>query len=192
MSQLPPRLWKTGYLLMEQQDGRLIGRVSRITALDPILPGNVMDVTTRDQISGEERSRSFGWDDHNHELLEGYELAIEGAGKIQVELAQIENDDEARPRYRHVITDTDGTALEDAIGLGGPARGKVDHKRAMSDLLGFLGAAADGYQAAMGDKNWDRESLQDFPASVNEWAYQNSSELEMAALELEGGSGLER
>jgi hypothetical protein len=191
VSQLPPRLWQPGYLLLEQQDGRLTGNVSRITALDPILPGNVMDVTTRDQVTGEERSRSFRWDDR-HEVLEGYELAIEGAGTIRVELAQIEDDEEARPRYRHIITNTAGEVLEEAIGVGGPANGKVDHKRAMSDLLGFLGAAGEAYDAEQRQSGYESENHDLFNEAVHRWASEHDDALTMAYLELSPEGGLER
>lgn len=59
----------------------------------------------------------------------------------------------------------------------------------LATLLTFLGAAAESYSYRQRTgRNGENEDL--FPAPVVEWAYQNSDELSMLAMELEETPGL--
>lgn len=88
---------------------------------------------------------------------------------------------DGRTIYRAFI---DTPAFEyEVIGLKSGCQGGTVQE-GFASLLPFLGAAAEAYryEMATGRKS---ENLDLFPPEVTEWAYQNSSEIEMACLEIE-------
>ncbi len=85
-----------------------------------------------------------------------------------------------RSRYQYYIDgpgiEHEGDDLQSGAGGGGLQEG-------MSSLLAFLGAAAEAYAASMRGRESDNADL--FPAAVNEWAYQNDSEIGSLQFELD-------
>jgi hypothetical protein len=72
---------------------------------------------------------------------------------------------------------------------GADLAGWGDTQEMLATLLSFLGAAAESY-AYRQRTGRDGENEDLFPAAVVEWAYQNSDELSMLAMELEETPGL--
>ena len=58
-----------------------------------------------------------------------------------------------------------------------------DLQEGFTCLLMILGAAADAYRASMQDRHSEDEDM--FPNEVNEWAYQNDSDLQAFAYDLD-------
>jgi hypothetical protein len=157
--------------------------VHKITNVEYPLPQNTVTVNMTHQMTGAPATRNLRWDEQVT-TEEPFEVLI-GNGKIRVELALL-GDDENRPVYRYKITD-EATRIdhEDSdIRLG--ASHKPSNTKAAETLLSFLSAAGEAYVTEL-EGGIDSENLDLFPGKVNEWAYVNAEEIEMAQVELTGG-----
>lgn len=100
---------------------------------------------------------------------------------------------DGRARYRYFIDLPDGTEhsandLQSGCG-GGSLQG------GMESLLSFLGACAESVRYGtkydkFGDGTDDDSNADLFPATIAEWAYQNSDEISMLQCELEENKNL--
>lgn len=92
---------------------------------------------------------------------------------------------EGRTRYHYYIDgpglDFDGDDLQSGAGGGSLQEG-------FGSLMSFLGAAADAYRAGMRGRESENADL--FPSAVNEWAYQNDSEIQALQMDLEENPNL--
>jgi hypothetical protein len=73
--------------------------------------------------------------------------------------------------------------VEEGSDLRSGAGDPVDPRKAMANLVGFLGAAAEAYRAGMHGQASENSGL--FPPDVAEWAHQHDDELAALGLELE-------
>lgn len=71
----------------------------------------------------------------------------------------------------------------EAIDLESGVGSDIDVHQALSTLINFLTAAADGYRYAMANPGADPESLRLFPIWVGEAAYMNEDELAILTLD---------
>lgn len=100
-------------------------------------------------------------------------------GKAFISIADGERNQEGRTQYGVFIDLPDGSEHEVTDLRSGCQGG--DLQEGMSSLLSFLGAAAESYRYA----GMDGENSDLFPKPVTEWAYENSDEISMLALEIE-------
>ena len=103
-----------------------------------------------------------------------------GDGAVSVERVRLNH--EGRAVFRWTITtpagEFTGEDLRSGVGCN------MENRDGMESLLGFLMAAAEAYRYSMvTGRESDNADL--FPAPVMEWAYQNDSELQYAAIEVE-------
>lgn len=77
-----------------------------------------------------------------------------------------------------------GSQEESDVIWGPVSNDRADALGALGTLLSFLGSEADRYRSTMGQREPD-DGCYHFGPEVAEWAYLNSDELEMAALEVE-------
>lgn len=106
--------------------------------------------------------------------------------RIDVWYAEDRRDEDGgvRRAYGYRIADNDpvhkpveATDLESGVGSD------IDVHQALSTLISFLTAAADGYRYAMANPGADPESLRLFPMWVGEAAYMNEDELAILTLD---------
>lgn len=85
--------------------------------------------------------------------------------------------------FGYRVENAEGRTLEVGRDLRSPMA--EDYAGVMGALLAFLAAAGEGYAYEMrGGRKSDNTGL--FNAATTEWAYQNSDELTLARMELEG------
>jgi hypothetical protein len=103
-------------------------------------------------------------------------------GGATISIGQRPRDAEGRTQYQVWIDLPGGHEFHvDDLRSGCQGGGIQD---CMASLLGFLSAAAESYRYRMSTgRTGENEDL--FPPEVVEWAYQNSDEITMLALELE-------
>lgn len=182
MSLLPGRLLKEGWIIFYAKDQTL----ERITNVDYVLPGNRVALDVEDQMTGETSTRGVGWEDRVF-VYEPTQLEIDSSqgtvGTLTIEPAGVP-DDEDRITYRWRLHDGDGNELDSRADTRSEAGGQYDPIKAMVNLLGFLGAAA---EAREGSENWDL-----FSDAVRDWATTYSTELQVAELELSPELGVEQ
>jgi hypothetical protein len=170
---------------MLRQDQLLVERfgVHKITKVDFPLPQNTVTVDMTHQITGARASRNLRWDEQVT-TEEAFDVSI-GNGKIRVELALLA-DDEGSPLYRYRITDEAARIDHEGADLRLGGSHKPDNTKAAETLLSFLSAAGEAYETEL-EGRIDSENLDLFPTPVNEWAYVNAGEIEMAQVELSRG-----
>jgi hypothetical protein len=91
---------------------------------------------------------------------------------------------EIRPQYRYRITDTETGQSHRGNDLHGPAVRVIDPPHELSAMLSFLSAAAEHYGSRMAPYGREDDAPW-FPAWLQERAYINSDEIDMASLELD-------
>lgn len=106
-------------------------------------------------------------------------------GKGFISIGQGERNSEGRTQYGVFIDLPDGSEHE-ISGLRSGCQGG-DLQEGFASLLSFLSAAAESYAYAQrqGNPGMDGENSSLFPQPVTEWAYQNSDEISMLALEIQ-------
>lgn len=181
MSPLPARLMQEGWVVYNRDDESL----SRITNVDYVLPGTRVLMDVENQMTGEVSVRGADWEERLM-VYEPARLELEGShgkvGTLLIEPAAVP-DDEDRLTYRWRVKDDQGNELDSQADIRSGVGDPYNANEAMERLVGFLGVAA---EALEGSESWDL-----FSDAVREWASQNSDELQMAALELTEGIGLE-
>lgn len=100
-------------------------------------------------------------------------------GDAFISIGQGERNSEGRTQYGIFIDLPDGSEHEVTDLRSGCQGGNL--QEGMASLLSFLSAAAESYAY----KGMDGENSDLFPQAVTEWAYQNSDEISMLALEIE-------
>ena len=104
-----------------------------------------------------------------------------GQTEISITYATLSGDN-GRERYRYYIDGEVSYTSDDLqSGCGG---GNL--QEGLTSLLGFLGACADAYAYNM-RIGASSENIDLFPPDVAAWAYSNSDEISMLAMELEEG-----
>jgi hypothetical protein len=176
----PARQLRQDQLLVDRYD------VNKITKVEYPIPQNIVTVHLKDQMTGKESTRDLQWDSF-HTTEEPFEVEIGESGKITVELAQA-RDDEDRPAYKFKIINETAGIDHEGVDLHLGAFPVPNNTKAAKTLLSFLYAANEAYLTEL-EGNIDSENLDLFPMPVNEWAYVNAEEIEMAQAEL--GRGLE-
>jgi hypothetical protein len=162
--------------------------VHKITKVDHVIPHNTVIADVTNQVTGEESTRTLRWDEHVT-AEEPLEVKIGETGKIRVELA-LQRDDEDRPLYRYKITDEAAGIDHEGVDLHLGPRLRPDNTRAAKTLLSFLSDAGEAYETEL-EGRIDSENADLFGDSkINEWAYVNAEEIEVAQVELI--RGLER
>jgi hypothetical protein len=166
---------------MLHQDQFLVERdaVSKITKVDHAIPHNTVIAEVTNQVTGEESTRTLRWDQHVT-TEEPFEVAIGETGKLSVELA-LQRDD--RPLYRYKITDEAAGIDQEGTDLHLGARLPADNTKAAKTLLSSMYAAGEAYVNEI-EGRIDSENLDLFPMPVNEWAYLNLEDIEVAQVEL--------
>jgi len=99
-------------------------------------------------------------------------------GEAFISIGQGERNSDGRTQYGVYIDLPDGE--HEITDLRSGCQGG-DLQGGMASLLSFLSAAAESYAY----KGMDGENSGLFPQPVTEWAYQNSDEISMLALEIE-------
>lgn len=111
-------------------------------------------------------------------------LRLPDGGTVQLEYSTLPGDS-GRTRYKWTIDLPDGLEFGGTDLQSGCQGGSL--QEGFESLLSFLTAAADSYRYRGMD--WEEITEDDnaslFPRAVVEWAYQNSSELELLSLEIE-------
>jgi hypothetical protein len=100
-------------------------------------------------------------------------------GNAFISIGQGERNSEGRTQYGVYIDLPDGSEHEITDLRSGCQGGDI--QEGMASLLSFLGAAAESYAY----KGMEGEHSDLFPEAVTKWAYQNSDEISMVALEIE-------
>jgi hypothetical protein len=177
----PARLLRQDQLLVERHS------VGKINKVEYPLPQNTVTVELTNQITGQQSTRNLRWDEQVT-TEEPFRVMIGETGKIRVELA-LQRDDEDRPLYRYKITDEAAGIDHEGADLHLGARLLADNTRAAKTLLSFLYAAGEAYVNEL-EGNIDSENLDLFPMPLNEWAYLNLEDIEVAQVGLI--RGLER
>lgn len=122
-------------------------------------------------------------------------------GGAEITLLDVGNDADGRTVYEYSIRFPNGLSYSVPDGDGGFNAEKLEpgyaytardlksgcqggtEREGLVSLLGFLGAAAESYRYHHGMKEDSNTDL--FPEHICEWAYQNDSEISMAAYEYE-------
>jgi hypothetical protein len=182
MRSTPARMLHNGQLIVDRHS------VSKITAEPFRLPHNTVSVELVNQLSGEKSKRNLRWDEHVT-TEEPLEVKIGETGKIRVELAQ-QRDEEASVVYRYKITDEAAGIDHEGADLRLGPRLRPDNVRVAKTLLSFLYAAGESYFNEL-EGRIDSENADLFgDTRVNEWAYLNLEDIEVAQVGLI--RGLER
>jgi hypothetical protein len=165
-----------------RQDQLLVERhaVSKINTIDHAIPHNTVIIEVKDQITGEESTRTLRWDQHLT-TEEPFEFKVGETGTVELELAG--TDEDARALYKYRITDESAGIDHEATDLRLGARLTPDNKRAAKTLLSDLLRAGEAYETEL-EGNIDSENLDLFDDRVNDWAYAHAEEIEMAQVEL--------
>ena len=175
MRSTPARALRDGQLLVERHS------VSKISAVDHAIPHNTVIIEVTDQITGAESTRTLRWDQHVT-TEDPLEVAIGEIGKITVELA-LQRDDEDRPLYRYKITDDAAGIDHEGTDLHLGPRLRPDNVRAAKTLLSDLQRSGEAYETEL-EGGIDSEALDLFTDRVNEWAYANAEQIELAQVGL--------
>lgn len=99
-----------------------------------------------------------------------------------IHVTPVRRDHDGRVVWRYIIEDHDRHILDDATDLRSGTGDDIEPRKAMTTLLGFLGAAAEAYRHTMHGQASENADL--FPPNVTEWAYQHDDQLAALALEL--------
>jgi hypothetical protein len=178
MRSTPARLLHQDQLLVERFG------VHKINKVEFPLPQNTVTVDMTHQMTGARASRNFRWDEQVT-TEESFEVAI-GNGKIRVELALLA-DDEGAPVYNYKITDEQAGIDHEGTDIHLGASHNPNNAKAAEALLSFLGAAGEAYVTEL-EGSIDSENADLFGDSkINEWAYVNAEDIEMAQVELSRG-----
>jgi hypothetical protein len=169
----PARMLRQDQLLVDRYD------VHKITKVEYPLPQNIVTVHLKDQMTGEESTRDFRWDQYLS-TEEALEIKIGETGKITIELAQM-RDEEDRPVYRYRITDDSAGIDHEAADLTLGSLVFPSNTKAAKLLLSELQASAD---ALIEGHPMEADG---FPEEVNFWALHNTDEITTARLDLGGG-----
>jgi hypothetical protein len=166
-----------GSLLVERH------AVSKITKVDHAIPHNTVIAEVTNQVTGEESTRTFSWDQHVT-TEEPFEFKIGETCTVKLELAGI--DEDARALYEYRITDESVGIDHEGTDLRLGPRLTPDNKRAAKTLLSDLLRAGEAYETEL-EGGIDSENLDLFDQRVNEWAYVHAEDIEMAQVELVRG-----
>jgi hypothetical protein len=183
MRSTPARMLRKGDLLVESD------AVSKITKVDHAIPHNTVIADVTNQVTGEESTRSLRWDEHVT-TEEPFEVAIGDTGKLRVELA-LQRDEEDRALYKYRLTDEVAGIDQEGRDLHLGARLRPDNTRAAKTLLSDLLRAGEAYETEL-EGGIDSEALDLFTDRINEWAYANAEEIEMAQVGLLRGLETDR
>lgn len=106
-------------------------------------------------------------------------------GDAFISIGQGKRNSEGRTQYGVFIDLPDGTEHEVTYLHSGCQGGEIQD--GMASLLSFLSAAGESYAYAMrqGKDGMTGENSDLLPQAVTEWAYQNSDEISLLALEIE-------
>lgn len=112
--------------------------------------------------------------------------AIRVGHSTTIHITPVRRDTDDRVIWRYIIEDDDHQVLDDATDLRSGTGDDVDPNKAMTTLLGYLGAAAEAYRHTMSGQDSDNTDL--FPPNVTEWAYQHDDQLAALAHELQSNT----